>query len=260
VLGDAEVSAVLEAKWLSEKARYPQITKKKDTEWSNRLWGVWVREKKKTATRKITEVRRKVKQIDRKPALFKSEDSSAPAPPTSDITATMTPRKHIMSSKQTTGPQLQPPSNKTNNDDDSSMSDISPETPSSGQRIKSPLESSMIAPLLPPDPITSKFTPLGGSDYSPSSESSSLTPRKRRHQEMLALSSGHSHRVSRSEFAGNSDIECFLAKQLKDNLIRGCLSRNAILKVLEEFEISEYLKSDETMSMDDIVGTAALEN
>ena len=117
--------------------------------------------------------------------------------------------------------------------------------------------SSMIFPLLATHSITFRSTHLGAAANSPSSESWSLTPRKRCHQEMLALSSSNSYWASQSEFAGNSDVECFLAKQLKNNLIKGCILRTTVLKVLKDLEIDEYLNPEDSMSMNGIVGIAA---
>jgi hypothetical protein len=92
------------------------------------------------------------------------------------------------------------------------------------------------APLLPPATITSKPS-------SPSTRSTSVTPHKRSHDELSAS------RPSPVRYECTSEIERFLTKQLKDNLIQGSLSPAAVLSVLEECEI-------DTSSM--LVGTASL--
>jgi hypothetical protein len=58
----------------------------------------------------------------------------------------------------------------------------------------------------------------------------------------------------------HSDVESFLAKQRKDNLAKGCLSRAAVLNVLEELEMQNYLNiEDDSMSTETImICTASL--
>ena len=234
----------MERKWQTVRQQHPQTTRRKYEEWTSRLWSSWVREKKKLATRKIKEVRRKAKRMETKVLSSTSDDPTAAELPSSDLTVAVatTPLKPRQSPRH----QLPPPGNDDDDNDSSSMLDIIPETPSPKQNIKARRSSSIFpGPLLPPHSITS-------ASNSPSTPSTSLTPRKRSHHEMTT-------RTSESQFAGNSAVECFLAKQLKDNLAKGCLSRTAVLNVLKELEMENYLNNeDDSMSIEMMVGTASL--
>jgi hypothetical protein len=48
------------------------------------------------------------------------------------------------------------------------------------------------------------------------------------------------------DFGRRLDVGNFLAKQLKEHLVQGLLSRAAVLKVLEDLEMDEFLQSDES--------------
>lgn len=200
ILSDEGVRKLMDHKWQTLRRTHPQTTRNQFDQWTTRLWNSWVREKKKLAMRKVTEVRRRPQRNRRieTPPMKPDQDYESP----------------------------------------SMLDTVTPDTPSLIQNVKARVRTASIlpAPLLPPATITSKPS-------SPSTRSTSVTPRKRSHDELSAS------RPSPVRYECTSEIERFLTKQLKDNLIQGSLSPAAVLSVLEECEI-------DTSSM--LVGTASL--
>src|SRR5256885_1395037 len=107
ILTDDKVRDVMERKWQTVRQQHSQTTRRKYEEWTSRLWSSWVREKKKLATRKISEVRRKAKRMETKVVLSTSDDPTAAEPPSSDLTVPVVTTP--LNPRKSTRHQLPPP-------------------------------------------------------------------------------------------------------------------------------------------------------
>jgi hypothetical protein len=163
ILGDEKVREVKERKWEMIQQEYPHSTTKKFDEFWNWLWSSWVQEKKKLATHKVKEMRRKNKLKEKKASSQPSDDSAVrPSIPTT------APNNRIMPLHDSTSSPQMPLSGSTfDNHNDEIIVETSPKP-----RATTPTTAS-ICPLLPLNSITTpKSTPAAtlGSE-----ESSSIT-------------------------------------------------------------------------------------
>ena len=241
ILPDGKMSEIMERKWESVQQEYPHTTRKKFDEFWSRVWSSWVREKKKLATRKVNQVRKKSnKRKEAKASLRTSHDS--PLGP-SNLATTATNR--IMPPQNPTESPQSPPIASVVDHSKQSMTDIIVKT---SQKVRADTSTASNLPLLPP---SESITPQAWPADTPSSDSSAVTPRKRSYDEMFASASIGSLRTAPTEFGGNSEVAGFLAKQLKDNLVKGCLSRRAVLKVLEDLEMDDFFNPQDSGAASD---------
>jgi hypothetical protein len=235
IMKDDKVCEIMERKWESVQQEYPHSTRKKFEEFWTRLWSSWVREKKKLATRKVNEVRKKSKRKERNAPSCASGDS-----PGGHSNPATTPSNRTMPPQNPTQSPQSPPIASVVEHNNESMTEIIVKT---SQKVRAETPTASNFPLLPP---SDSITPKARSADTPSSDSSALTPCKRSYDEMFASTSIGSLRTAPTEFVGNSEVAGFLAKQLKDNLVKGCLSRRAVLKVLEDLEMDEFFNLEES--------------
>ena len=236
VLDNEKLLELKQRKWDLVQQGYPYSTTKKFEEFWNRVWSCWVREKKKLATRKVKEVRRKNKRKEKQASSLPSDESAVRS--SIPITAPSIPIRSNPPDP-TTSPQMPPFGPNFNNND--CLDEIVVQT-SHKPRTTTPLAASK-SPLLPPISIT---TPKSTPTATPGSvESSSTASRKRSYDETFSPSIGPTTAWERY-FRRKVDVGNFLAQQLKEHLVQGLLSRRAVIQVLEDTEMLQFLQSDES--------------
>lgn len=180
------------------------------TDFMNRLWSAWVREKKKNAVRKVSEV-------CRRPQENYSAAVSTPAARSSNPSSTNNVPNHLAT-------PLSPPLPAFTEGQSPLLPPLQIATPRSRRRVSS-------AVIATPSKILSD-----------TSSTSSLTPRKRSIDDSVHGDTSHGLPTS------SAIIQNVLASNLADYLRKGLLSRQAVLDVLDEFAMEEYLHSDRSLS------------
>jgi hypothetical protein len=165
IIKDDKVSEIMERKWESVQQEYPHATRNKFEEFWSRLWSSWVCEKKKLATRKVNQLRRKSTRKARKASSDSSDDS--PVGPSKPAT---TPTNRIMPPQNPTESPQSPPIASVVDQSKESMTDIIVKT---SQKVRADTSTASNFSLLPP---SDSITPQAWPADTPSSDSSAVTP------------------------------------------------------------------------------------
>ena len=188
------------------------------------------------STRKVNQKRRKHRQTEKNRPARPSEDSLV----RNSISTTAPNNPNMPPHDSTSSPQM-PPSAPTFANHNESLGEIVV-AKSPKPRATTPTTAT-IFPLLPPNSIT---TPKATASASPGSgESSSTASHKRSYDEMFSPSIG-STSTFQAQFGRKLHVGNFLARQLKEHLEQGLLSKMAVLNVLEDLEMNEFLQSDDS--------------